>query len=116
MDQDDQGQEEMKEEMDAPAIELEDLLGLMKPEVFAHFPDLGEEYFDWAEVVDFDSQDLMRHLVRLLGSVEAKLSGNINLDLSDADGRTPPLPTTSDGHMEVVKILVTVTMSGRHIG
>ncbi|KAG0633405.1 hypothetical protein HOY80DRAFT_1006036 [Tuber brumale] len=41
----------MEEGVEAAAIGLEDVLGLMKPEVFAHFSSLAEGCFDWDEVV-----------------------------------------------------------------
>ncbi|KAG0635520.1 hypothetical protein HOY80DRAFT_1025041 [Tuber brumale] len=50
--QDDHDREATEEEMEAAAIELADLLDLMKPEVFAPLPDLTDEDFDWGEVAD----------------------------------------------------------------
>ncbi|PWW80737.1 hypothetical protein C7212DRAFT_361263 [Tuber magnatum] len=37
-------------EMEAEPIELEDLLDFVKPEVFAEFPDLADEQFDWVGI------------------------------------------------------------------
>ncbi|CUS12685.1 unnamed protein product [Tuber aestivum] len=56
----------MEEEMDAEPIELEDLLGSMKPEVFGHFPNLDDEYFDWDEIMDPKSPDPIARLLLLL--------------------------------------------------
>ncbi|KAG0635524.1 hypothetical protein HOY80DRAFT_1025005 [Tuber brumale] len=53
MDQGNQDNNTMDEDMNAEPIEMEDLLdAMMKPEVFANFPNLDDEYFDWYEVVD----------------------------------------------------------------
>ncbi|PUU73706.1 hypothetical protein B9Z19DRAFT_1134600 [Tuber borchii] len=51
--------------MGAEPIELEDLLGLMKPEVFAHFPNLDNEYFNWDEIMDPSSPESVSHLSNL---------------------------------------------------
>ncbi|KAG0640803.1 hypothetical protein HOY80DRAFT_1021715 [Tuber brumale] len=48
----DHDKEATEEEIEAAIIELEDLLDLMKPEVFAPLPDLTCEDFDWGEVAD----------------------------------------------------------------
>ncbi|CUS12672.1 unnamed protein product, partial [Tuber aestivum] len=47
IDQENQDDDTVEEAMDVEPIELEDLLGLMKPEVFANFPNVDDEYFDW---------------------------------------------------------------------
>ncbi|KAG0130844.1 hypothetical protein HOY82DRAFT_539794 [Tuber indicum] len=45
-------QEATEEDFETAAIELEDLLDLMRPEVFAPLPDLTDEDFHWGEVAD----------------------------------------------------------------
>ncbi|KAG0634398.1 hypothetical protein HOY80DRAFT_1005180 [Tuber brumale] len=52
MDQLNQDDDTMEEGTDAEPIELEDLLDLMKPEMFTHFPNLDDGYFDWDEIMD----------------------------------------------------------------
>ncbi|KAG0634797.1 hypothetical protein HOY80DRAFT_1096573 [Tuber brumale] len=66
-DQDDQDEEDMEEGMNAPAIELEDLLGLkIGPEMLAHLPDLAEEDFKWEEIMDLNSPEPIARLLFLL--------------------------------------------------
>ncbi|KAG0129959.1 hypothetical protein HOY82DRAFT_610102 [Tuber indicum] len=61
--QDDQNEDSLEEWMDAPAIELEDLLGVkIGPEMFAHIPDLAEDNFDWEEIMDWNSPEPVRYL------------------------------------------------------
>ncbi|KAG0130843.1 hypothetical protein HOY82DRAFT_648006 [Tuber indicum] len=42
----------MEPEMEPGPTELEDLFDLLRPEVFAEFPDLADEHFDWAGITD----------------------------------------------------------------
>ncbi|PUU73147.1 hypothetical protein B9Z19DRAFT_1069225 [Tuber borchii] len=65
IDQNDQAEKRMEEEMEAAAIELEDLLALMQPEAFAQFPDFDDDYFDWDELMDSNTSDGVRHLANL---------------------------------------------------
>ncbi|CUS12673.1 unnamed protein product [Tuber aestivum] len=77
-DQENQDDDTVEEGMDAEPIELEDLLGLMKPEVFANFPNVDDEYFDWDEILDPSSPEPVCSLAHLdhsylsLQNVEAK--------------------------------------------
>ncbi|KAG0637645.1 hypothetical protein HOY80DRAFT_971944 [Tuber brumale] len=80
MDQENQDDDTMEEEINAEPIELEDFLDLMmKPEVFANFPNLDDEYFDWAEVVDPKCPEPVRYMAHVdnwwlsLWSTNAKL-------------------------------------------
>ncbi|CUS12675.1 unnamed protein product [Tuber aestivum] len=65
-DRDNQDDDTVEEGMDAEPIELEDLLGLMRPEVFAHFPNFDDEYFDWDEILDPSSPEPIARLLLLL--------------------------------------------------
>ncbi|CUS12677.1 unnamed protein product [Tuber aestivum] len=65
-DQENQDDDTVEEGMDAEPIELEDLLGLMQPEVFANFPNLDDEYFDWDEILDPSSPEPIARLLLLL--------------------------------------------------
>ncbi|CUS12669.1 unnamed protein product [Tuber aestivum] len=65
-DQENQDDDTVEEGMDAEPIELEDLLGLMKPEVFANFPNVDDEYFDWDEILDPSSPEPIARLLLLL--------------------------------------------------
>ncbi|KAG0640280.1 hypothetical protein HOY80DRAFT_1136076 [Tuber brumale] len=56
----------MEEGVEAAAIGLEDVLGLMKPEVFAYFPSLAEGCFDWDEVVGSISPESIARLLSLV--------------------------------------------------
>ncbi|CUS12670.1 unnamed protein product [Tuber aestivum] len=62
-DQENQDDDTVEEAMGAEPIELEDLLGLMKPEVFANFPNVDDEYFDWDEILDPSSPEPVRYFV-----------------------------------------------------
>ncbi|CUS12674.1 unnamed protein product [Tuber aestivum] len=65
-DRENQDDDTVEEGMDAEPIELEDLLGLMKPEMFANFPNLDDEYFDWDEILDPSSPEPVARLLFLL--------------------------------------------------
>ncbi|CUS12667.1 unnamed protein product [Tuber aestivum] len=65
-DRENQEDDTVEEGMDAEPIELEDLLGLMKPEVFANFPNVDDEYFDWDEILDPSSPEPIARLLLLL--------------------------------------------------
>ncbi|CUS12668.1 unnamed protein product [Tuber aestivum] len=65
-DRENQDDDTVEEGMDAEPIELEDLLGLMKPEVFANFPNVDDEYFDWDEILDPSSPEPIARLLLLL--------------------------------------------------
>ncbi|PUU73705.1 hypothetical protein B9Z19DRAFT_1134599 [Tuber borchii] len=62
--------------MDVEPIELEDLLGLMTPKMFAHFPDLDNEYFDWDEIIDPSSPEPVSHLANLARPMWSRIPEN----------------------------------------
>ncbi|RPA95854.1 hypothetical protein L873DRAFT_1791958 [Choiromyces venosus 120613-1] len=58
--------EDSMEGMDAEPLELEDVLGLMKPEMFSNFPDFVDEHFDWDAVLDVRKPEPIARLLLLL--------------------------------------------------
>ncbi|CUS12671.1 unnamed protein product [Tuber aestivum] len=65
-DRENQDDDTVEEGMDAEPIEVEDLLGLMKPEVFVNFPNVDDEYFDWDEILDPRNPEPITRLLLLL--------------------------------------------------